>query len=59
LGQKELVFSNARIIAPRMQEFAGSFRGGVHSAYTQVDYTQHCLSAMVKLERNSATYPTN
>lgn len=52
-GQKELVFSNARIIAPRMQEFSGSFRGGIYSAHTQVDFTQHCVSAMVKLKRIS------
>ena len=50
-GQTELVFANARIIAPRIQEFAGSFRSGVYGADTLVDYTGHCLSAMVKLKR--------
>jgi hypothetical protein len=50
-GKKELVFSNARIVAPRMQEFAGSFRSGIYAANTQVDLTAHCVSAMVKLER--------
>ena len=58
-GQKELVFSNARIIAPRMKEFAGSFRRGVYSAYTQVDLTQHCVSAMVKLKRVNETPSVN
>ncbi|MGA7180742.1 MAG: hypothetical protein WBX11_14315 [Thiobacillaceae bacterium] len=52
-GQKELIFSTARIIAPRMQEFTGSFRGGVYAANTQVDLTAHCVSAMVKLTRYS------
>jgi hypothetical protein len=52
-GQKELAFPNARIIAPRMQEFAGSFRAGIYAASTQVDLTAHCVSAMVKLKRNS------
>ncbi len=51
-GQKEIVFSNARIIAPRMQEFYGSFRSGIYAANTQVDFTAHCVSAMVKLTRN-------
>lgn len=51
-GQTELQFSNARIIAPRMKEFAGSFRSGLYSADTQVDYTAHCLSAMIKLARH-------
>lgn len=58
-GQKELVFSNARIVAPRMQEFAGSFRRGIYKADTQVDITQHCLSAMVKLTRYSETSSGN
>ncbi|MGC2458298.1 MAG: hypothetical protein WA435_09900 [Gallionellaceae bacterium] len=52
-GQKEITFSNARIIAPRMQEFYGSFRSGIYAANTQVDFTAHCVSAMVKLTRNS------
>jgi len=47
--QQELVFSNARIVAPRMQQFAGDFRSGLFTADTQVDYTGHCISAMVKL----------
>lgn len=50
-GQKELVFSDSRIIAPRMQEFSGNFRSGVYEAYTQVDITAHCVSAMGKLKR--------
>jgi len=54
-GQKELVFSNARIVAPRMQEFAGSFRSGIFAANTQVDFTAHCVSAMVKLKRYNGT----
>lgn len=54
-GQTELVFSNARLVAPRMQEFAGCFRMGVYVAYTQVDLTQHCLSAMLKLKRVNET----
>jgi hypothetical protein len=58
-GQKELVFSNARIIVPRMQEFSGSFRGGVYVANTQVDFTAHCVSAMVKLKRVNGTSSGN
>jgi hypothetical protein len=50
-GQTELVFSNARIVAPRLQEFAGSFRSGLYKADTLVDLTGHCLSAMVKMKR--------
>ena len=50
-GQTELVFSNSRVIAPRMQEFAGSFRSGLYGVDTRVDLTGHCLSAMVKMKR--------
>ena len=58
-GQKALVFSNARIVAPRMQEFSGSFRSGIYAADTQVDFTQHCVSAMVKLKRVAGTSSAN
>lgn len=54
-GQRELVFADARIVAPRMQEFSGCFRAGTHAAYTQVDFTAHCVSAMVKLARYKLT----
>ena len=50
-GQTELVFSNARITAPRLQELAGSFRSGLYRADTLIDLTGHCLSALVKLKR--------
>lgn len=58
-GQKELVFSNARIIAPRMQEFSGNFLSGIYAANTQVDITAHCVSAMVKLKRVNRTSSGN
>ncbi len=54
-GQNEIVFSNARVIAPRMQEFSGSFRSGIYTANTQVDFTAHCVSAMVKLKKYNET----
>ncbi len=50
-GQTELVFDNARITAPRLQEYAGSFRSGLYRADTKFDFTGHCLSALVKLKR--------
>lgn len=51
--QREIVFSNARIFAPRMQQYVGCFRAGKYAATTQVDLTGHCVSAMVKLRRNA------
>jgi hypothetical protein len=56
-GQQELLFPNARVVAPRMQEFAGDFRSGLYSADTQVDFTGHCVSAMVKLTRHKIALP--
>lgn len=55
--QQDIVFSHARIVAPRMQQHAGCFRAGLQAASTQVDFTAHCLSAMVKLQRNSGIFP--
>jgi len=49
--QTGLTFANASIVAPRMKEFTGSFRAGLYSVDTQVDLTQHCVSAMIKLRR--------
>lgn len=51
-GQRELVFGDARIIAPGMSAYAGAFRSGIYAADTQIDLTAHCVSAMVKLRRN-------
>lgn len=58
-GQKELVFSNARLVAPRLEEFAGSFLAGRDNITTQVDFTAHCVSAMIKLQRQNRTAPDN
>ena len=52
-GQKELTFANARVVAPRLQEYAGSFLAGSYELKTQVDYTSHCVSAMIKLQRQN------
>lgn len=49
--QRELRFANANIRAPRLVEFAGAYRAGLFSTSTQVDFTAHCLSAMVKMAR--------
>ncbi|HKJ22655.1 MAG TPA: hypothetical protein VKA13_06170 [Gammaproteobacteria bacterium] len=54
-GQKEMVFSNARLVAPRLEEFAGSFLAGSDDLKTWVDYTSHCVSAMIKLQRQNWT----
>lgn len=52
-GQKELVFTNARVSAPRLKEFTGSFLADRYELKTQVDYTSHCVSAMIKLQRQN------
>jgi len=58
-GQKELVFTNARVSAPRLKEFTGSFLAGRYELRTQVDYTSHCVSAMLKLQRQNRPVPKN
>lgn len=52
-GQRGLDFANARVIAPRMSEFAGDFLAGVYQSKTQVDLSAHCVSAMIKVRRNA------
>ena len=51
--QQDIVLSQGRIFAPSMAHYAGCFRAGVQAASTQVDYTGHCVSAMLKLQRNA------
>lgn len=50
-GQKEMVFANARVFAPRLKEYTGSFLTDRYEMKTQVDNTSHCVSAMIKLQR--------
>lgn len=50
-GREALVFANARVVAPRLRDFAGSFLAGRGDLKTQIDYTAHCVSAMLKLQR--------
>lgn len=52
-GQNGLDFASARVIAPRMSEFAGNFLEGVYLPRTQVDLAAHCVSAMIKIRRNA------
>jgi hypothetical protein len=58
-GQQELSFTNARVSAPRLKEFTGSFLAGRYDLKTQVDYTSHCVSAMIKLQRQNRPKPKN
>ena len=58
-GQRELAFANARLFAPRLKEFAGSFLAGRYEPKTQVDNTAHCVSAMIKLQRQDSLKRNN
>ncbi|GBF27734.1 hypothetical protein MnTg02_02793 [bacterium MnTg02] len=39
-------------LAPIAADYVGAFLGRSYSDYTRIDYTQHCLSALVKLHTN-------
>ena len=43
--------------APRMAEFPGAFLLGLHEPTIRVDAAQHCLSAMIMLERDRLRVP--
>jgi hypothetical protein len=47
----------ARLRAPRMAEFPGSFLAGLYQPSTRVDAAQHCLSAMIMVERDRLQLP--
>lgn len=43
------VRNGASVVSPRLEEFAGAFFHERDRPYTRIDFTGHCLSAMVKL----------
>lgn len=58
-GQQALKFAgDARLIAPRMATFGGAFLVGLETPTTQVDAAAHCLSALVRIERDSLLTPS-
>lgn len=58
-GQQGLKFAgDARLIAPRMATFGGAFLVGLETPATQVDAAAHCLSALVRIERDALLAPS-
>jgi hypothetical protein len=40
--------STTYLVSPHLAKFAGAFVEGVSKPYTRIDFTGHCLSAMIK-----------
>ncbi len=47
----------AELRAPRMTEFAGAFLLGLYAPLARIDAAQHCLSAMLMLDRDRREFP--
>jgi len=59
-GQQGLTFAGeARLTAPRMATFGGAFLVGRDTPTTQVDAAAHCLSALVRIEREALLPPAS
>lgn len=43
--------SDTYLTSPKLKEYSGAFLEGPFLPYARIDYTGHCLSTMVKLER--------
>jgi hypothetical protein len=41
----------AYLVSPKLRDFSGAFLESRLRLYTRVDYTAHCVSAIVKLAR--------
>jgi hypothetical protein len=39
------------VVSPWLEEFVGAFFHERYRPYTRIDFTGHCLSVMVKLQR--------
>ena len=51
-GQDRIVFGQGRyLVAPELPRYRGGFLDGAHRPQLRIDSTQHCLSALLKLER--------
>jgi len=46
--------SGAYLSAPAVTDYAGAFLAGTHQPYVRIDYTQHCLSALVELTQRQS-----
>jgi len=46
--------SGAYLSSPTVADYAGAFLAGTHQPYVRIDYTQHCLSAMIELTQRQA-----
>ena len=44
----------AYLASPKLAQYAGAFLEAAFKPYTRIDFTGHCLSAMVKLRRQRA-----
>jgi len=57
-GQTGMVLGGeARLTAPRMIEFPGAFLAGIYQPSIRVDNGQHCVSAMLMIERDQLLPP--
>lgn len=52
-GQIHLIRADgSELMAPQLPEFVGHFRWGIFSPEFRIDASQHCLSAMLLMQRN-------
>ena len=57
-GQVGMALAGAAPLrSPRMSEFPGAFLLGLYLPTTRVDAAQHCLSAMIMIERDRLAFP--
>ena len=48
-GQDQVMLGDERYLySEEISKFAGAFLNGLYRPKTRIDFTQHCLSAMVK-----------
>jgi len=40
---------NTYLSSPSIADYAGAFLAGTHEPYVRIDYTEHCISALVEL----------
>jgi len=53
-GGRMVFGDGVQLISPRLRDFAGAFLVGRFRAYTRVDETAHCVSAMTSSRSQTA-----
>ena len=58
-GQDRVALGNgATLVSPNLSDYVGGFLAGPANPLLRIDITGHCLSAMIRMDENGSTAPS-